>query len=372
MIRSARSRLHQETGTEEAAVKSGNRRLSQSRSSLSRAGGSENAAPEKQQTTAAPTAILGDATNTYCTGQPQSNATDACHVAKRNLSEKRFGGIPTPRSDAKMEEFTVQPDTPQDVAEYAQDIFQVLKREEPLHLPSSTYMERQVHISARMRGILIDWLVDVHKKYKLRSDTLFLAVQLIDRYLEVDVIAQRHLQLVGVTALMIAAKFEEIHPPAIKEYVYVTDKAYSQDDIIKTEVCMLKALHFKLCCPTATHFLDSYQGVNGGTDTHRDLAQYLLELTLADYNMLKYTPSHVAAASILLSNKLLRRPVWTPAVARRTQLTESMLKECAKEMCALLECAETSPLQAVRRKYSQSKYHSVAKLNFTGGVAVAT
>jgi cyclin B len=258
-------------------------------------------------------------------------------------------------------------ENPQQVAEYMQDIFQVLKREEPFHMPSPAYMERQVHVNAKMRAILVDWLVDVHKKYKLRPETLFLAVNLIDRYLEIQVTAQRLLQLVGVTCLLIAAKFEEVYPPQIKDFVYVTDKAYSREDILKMEVSILKALQFKICRPTAMNFLERYQCVNGCTDAHRDLAQYLLELTLVDYKMLKYAPSHMAAACILLSNKLLRRPSWTPATVRHTKMTEPMLKECAKEMCVLLECAENNPLQAVRKKYSQTKHHAVAKLNFMAG-----
>merc|ERR1740127_397067 len=110
------------------------------------------------------------------------------------------------------------------------------------------------------------------------------------------------------------------------------------------EVCILKAMNFNVCYPTAVHFLERYCSVNGCTDAHRDLAQYLLELTLVDYKMLKYPPSQLAAASILLSNKLLRRPSWTPATVKQTKLTESMLKECAKEMCILLELAEQSQL----------------------------
>merc|ERR1719174_1960937 len=225
-------------------------------------------------------------------------------------------------------------------------------------------MDHQVHVSVKMRAILVDWLVDVHKKYKLRAETLFLTVQLIDRYLDTQMTAQHHLQLVGVTALMIAAKFEEIHPPQIKEFVYVTDKAYSQEEILKMEVCILKTLQFKICCPTAMHFFEKYQAINGCTDTHRHLAQYLLELTLVDYKALKYTPSHLAAASLLLSNKLLRQPSWTSAAAQHTEMTESMLKECAKEMCGLLERAEGESLPAILKKYSQPKYNAVAKLNF--------
>jgi len=245
----------------------------------------------------------------------------------------------------------------------------VLKREEALQTPSPTYMERQIHVNAKMRAILIDWLVDVHKKYKLRPETLFLAVQLIDRYLEVQATPQRQLQLVGVTALLIAAKFEEVYPPQVKDFVYVTDKAYSRDDILKMEVSILKSLQFKICRPTAMHFLERYQSVNGCTDAHRDLAQYLLELSLVDYKMLKYAPSHLAASCILLSNKLLRRPSWTPAAVRHTRMTEPMLKDCAKEMCMLLEGAETNPLQAVRKKFSLLKHHSVAKLTFMSGAS---
>jgi cyclin B len=272
---------------------------------------------------------------------------------------------PTPQPSSEVDSgMTLQPENPQHVTEYMQDIFQVLKREEPLHAPSPTYMDRQVHVNVKMRAILIDWLVDVHKKYKLRSETLFLAVNLIDRFLEVHATAQRNLQLVGVTALMIAAKFEEVYPPQIKEFVYVTDKAYTREDILKMEVAMLNALQFKICRPTVMSFVEKYQSVNGCTDAHRDLSQYLLELTLVDYKMLKYTPSHLAAASILLSNKLLRRPAWSAAALRHTQMTEATLKGCAKEMCVLLEGAENSSLQAVRKKFAQLKHHSVSKLNF--------
>merc|ERR1719440_1104243 len=283
--------------------------------------------------------------------------------------------ILSPQSDGEMDGIALQRDNPQHVAEYVLDVFQTLRREEPLHLPSPTYMDRQVHVNAKMRAILVDWLVDVHKKYKCRSETLFLAVNLIDRYLETQVTAQRQLQLVGVTSLMIAAKFEEVYPPQIKDFVYVTDKAYSKEDILNMEISILKALNFKICRPTAMHFLERYQNVNGCTDAHRDLAQYLLELTLVEYKMLKYPPSHLAAAAILLSNKLLRRPSWTPAAVRHTKLTEPMLKDCAKEMCVLLEGAENNPLQAVRKKFSQLKHHSVAKLNFMaapGSNAAAT
>jgi cyclin B len=242
-----------------------------------------------------------------------------------------------------------------------------MQREEVELLMQPTYMERQPYVNSKMRAILVDWLVDVHKKYKLRPETLFLAIALIDRFLEKRTTPRRYLQLVGVTGLLIAAKFEELYPPQVQDFVYVTDNAYTKEDMIRMEASMLTVLDFKIGCPTAVHFLDRYQCVNGCGETHRDLAQYLLELTLIDTKMAKYPPSHLAAAVLLLSNKLLRvQPSWSQAAATHTRMTEHMLKECAKEACGLLMHAEHNPLQAVRKKFSQQKYRAVAKLSFAG------
>jgi len=280
---------------------------------------------------------------------------------------------PLPAPDiAQIDADACLAEDPQQVIEYTPDILCVLRRVEMLDAPSPSYIDRQLNVNAKMRGILMDWLVAVQQKYKLKAETLFLAVNLIDRYLTLKATARRNLQLVGVTALLIAAKFEEIHPPHVSDMVTVTDKAYTRQDIINMEVTMLGALDFKICKPTPMQFFERYQRVNGCTEIQRDLAQYLLELTLVDYSMIKYSPSHLAAAAVLLSSKLMRRqPSWPAAAVKDSHFTEQMLKECAKEMCPLLENAEHSSLQAVRKKFSQSKYHAVAKLSFSGTPSTA-
>merc|ERR1719446_887626 len=131
------------------------------------------------------------------------------------------------------------------------------------------------------------------------------------------------------------------------------------------EVAMLNAMEFGVNCPTVAHFYERYQRINRCIEVHRYLLQYILELTLPDFKMLRYSPSHLAAAATLLSNKLLKQhPAWPPAMVRHTQQTEAMVKACAKEMCGLLDSAERSPLQAVRKKFSQPKYCSVGKMTF--------
>lgn len=79
-----------------------------------------------------------------------------------------------------------------------------------------------------MRAILIDWLVDVHLKFKLLPETLYITVSIIDRFLERIKVSKSRLQLVGVTALFIASKYEEIYPPELKDFVYITDRAYTK------------------------------------------------------------------------------------------------------------------------------------------------
>jgi len=395
IMRSSRSHVRREQSVERQSQRSsstawpmplaGIGRHHLSRTDLETAA-SENAAPQKpQQPFAFGGSVLGDVTNRLAPGvaesqaKLQSYAAPICEPGPALLT--RMGrdvpidepvsallasmGAAISNSSHQVDPDVSHADDPQYVMEYMSDIFRAMQRDEGLHAASPAYMERQLHVNAKMRGILVDWLVSVQQKYKLKAETLFLAVSLLDRYLEARVAARRHLQLVGVTVLLIAAKFEEMYPPKIEVLVYVTDKAYSRDDIIKMEVAILTALDFKICGPTPMHFLERYQSVNGCTESHRSLSQYLVELALPDYNMLKYGASMRAASAVFLSNKLLcHQPAWKAAAVKHSCFTEAMLKDCAKEMCGLLECAESNPLQAVRKKFSQPKFQSVAKLDF--------
>jgi len=229
---------------------------------------------------------------------------------------------------------------------------------------------------------LVDWLVEVAMKYKLKPETLFAAVNIVDRYLERKTVPRKKLQLVGVTGMLIAAKFEEIYPPEIRDFVYITDKAYTKEEVLVMEVSMLTTLEFTVCCPTVVPFFERYQRINNSSEKQRHLVQYFLELTLPDIAMLGYAPSHLAAAATLLSNKLLERqatkvvnrpfgvnpaeqkPNWPQAMIKVTGYSEQTVKNCAKEMCGLVERAESGPLHAVHKKFSQPEYNCVAKITF--------
>ena len=90
-------------------------------------------------------------------------------------------------------------------------------------------MADQDDINDRMRAILVDWLVEVHLKFKLMPETLYLTVNIIDRFLEVRSVMRSKLQLVGVTAMLLASKYEEIYAPEVRDFVYITDRAYTRE-----------------------------------------------------------------------------------------------------------------------------------------------
>jgi hypothetical protein len=114
---------------------------------------------------------------------------------------------------------------------YVQDMYEHFRLKEMSTSVRPVYMEDQQYINERMRSILVDWLVEVHLKFKLVPETLYLTVNIIDRYLSKTEVSRPKLQLVGVTALLIASKYEEIYPPELRDLVYICDRAYSKVEV---------------------------------------------------------------------------------------------------------------------------------------------
>lgn len=261
--------------------------------------------------------------------------------------------------------FQASSEDPQEVPEYVAEICDSLFKEETVCLPDPNYMNFQTDINGKMRAILVDWLIEVHMKYKLRPETLFLTVNLIDRYLSKAHVARKKLQLVGVVSMFIAAKFEEIHPPEVKDFVHITDNAYTKDEVINMECTMLTALNFQIVVPTMALFFEQLQKVNRCDETHRQVTEYILELGLLDMRMLRYTASHAVSAALLLSNELMgRRPVWPQHMVKHSRQTEQALRACMEEYREMLDGSPKAQLQAVRKKFSMPQRQGVARMNF--------
>lgn len=190
------------------------------------------------------------------------------------------------------------------VSAYATDIFQRLYQAELRHRPLAGYLEQglQHEINSSMRAMLVDWIVEVHMKFRLLPETLYLCVNILDRYLCVGRRVRRNkLQLVGVTTLLIACKYEEIHPPEVKDCVYITDQAYTRQDILGMEAEILNAVGFRISSGTAYPFLQRFLHITQATRTVENLASYYLERMLQEHCMLQYRGSAVAATAVCLA-----------------------------------------------------------------------
>ena len=196
---------------------------------------------------------------------------------------------------------------PEELSEYADQVFNYMHTTEETYLPTYGYMRSQKDVNEKMRAILIDWLIEVHYKFKLLPETLFITVNIIDRYLEKIEIKRQKLQLLGVTAMWIACKYEEIYAPEIKDFVYITDSAYRQKDILDLEYEVLRTLEFNVTTPSAFRFLERYAKLIDADSKTFNLAWYLIELPLIEYKMLKYKPSLISSAALFVALKIQKK-----------------------------------------------------------------
>lgn len=196
------------------------------------------------------------------------------------------------------------------VAEYGDEIFEYMHALEERMKPNATYMDHQAEIQWSMRSVLMDWLVQVHNRFTLLPETLFLAVNYVDRFLSCKVVSLGKLQLVGATALFVAAKYEEINCPSVQEIVYMVDGAYTADEVLKAERFMLSMLQFELGWPGPMSFLRRISKADDYDLETRTLAKYFLEITIMDERFVGCAPSFLSAAAHCLARFMLKKGDW--------------------------------------------------------------
>ncbi|GKV35646.1 hypothetical protein SLEP1_g43889 [Rubroshorea leprosula] len=260
---------------------------------------------------------------------------------------------------------------PQFCTLYAPAIYDNLRVAELLRRPFPNFMETiQQDISQSMRGILVDWLVEVSEEYKLEPDTLYLTVYLIDWFLTENYIERQRLQLLGITCILIASKYEEICPPRVEELCFITDSTYTREEVLKMETQVLRYFGFQVFAPTAKTFLRRF--LRAAQASYKSaslelefLANYLAELTLIDYDFLNFLPSTIAASALFLARWTLDQSChpWNPTLEHYTAYKASDLKTTVHALQKLQLNADGCPLNAIRTKYRQEKLKSVAALS---------
>lgn len=161
---------------------------------------------------------------------------------------------------------------------------------------------------------------------------------------------------------VIYRKYEEISPPHVEDFCYITDNTYTKEEVVKMEADVLNSLQFEMGNPTVKTFLRRFTGI--AQEEYKTpnlqlefLGYYLSELSIMDYSCVKFLPSLVAASVIFLSRFTLQPNAhpWSAALQRYSGYKASDLKECVLILHDLQLSRRGGSLVAVRDKYKQHK-----------------
>ena len=272
-----------------------------------------------------------------------------------NISIKPNNDILLPKYDLQFAE------------EYQDEIIPYLISLENEKRINPNYMSKQNDINEKMRMILIDWLIEVHLKFKLLPETLFLTINFIDRYLQNNQTPRDKLQLIAVSSLLIACKYEEIYPPEISSFVYITDNAYTKEEILNYEIKILGDLEYDITYPTSLRFLEILLiKLNLSKDNiFINKMMYLIELCFSKLYFYNFTYLElVLSCCLFLYEKNL---IMTQNVIKCFNLGDNYnkmekIKKCIFEIKNLVEYMNENKnvFKGVRQKYSLEKYGSIS------------
>jgi len=270
-------------------------------------------------------------------------------------------------------------ENPQLCAEYTQDVYAYLRSVEPFSAVKANHLIG-CSINEKMRAVLVDWLVEVQIQFKLLQETLFSTISIVDRFLAVEglTITRSKLQLVGVAAMFLASKVEEVYAPACSDFVYITDHAYTEDAIKQMEMKILQTLKFSLFEPLSIHFLRRYSKAGDVDVLQHSLAKYALELALVEYELVPVPGSKLAAAALCLSLLLLepqekQSSVWGETLVYYSGYSKEELMSTVSRLAKTISSAflKSSKMEAIRTKYRGAKFMKVADLPELKGEVLA-
>jgi len=248
-------------------------------------------------------------------------------------------------------------------SEYASEIFDYLRHREVPFITKFGFLKTQTEVNENIRGCIIDWIVDIHRKFKLNPETLYMTISIIDRVLGKEKIMKSKIQTLAIAALFIAGKYEEIYPPELKDYVTITNFQVGKDEILKMERQILKILEFDLSCPSIYRFIERYSKLLKADEKQFYLSQYLSELQFLDSRMLRFAPSLIALSCLYLSAKILKKECWNTLIEEQSKYTENEVKSCSNVLSGIAISADNQGISNIKNKYLNIKYQEVAKIS---------
>ena len=267
-----------------------------------------------------------------------------------------------------------------------EDMYKFFKKNELSHRTSDSYLREhgdQPFIDESIRYALVNWMTNLHCEFDMRPETLFLSVNLLDRFCEEceDVIEKSEIISLGVAALMLASKYEEVYYPCTRSFLKVTEGQVSKSSLLRMECEMLSAwcssarfshtnrnsrsnigtLDFELTVPTAFTFLRRFLSrvTSPRYNDVASLAHYMCESTLQHGVFLNFLPSLVAASCVHLAMVLCgRTKSELKSLLVFVGYESRDLKICEMHLRRFIRNSKEDPLdeEIIQRKYSLKKF----------------
>eukprot|EP01063_Lacrimia_lanifica_P029071 TRINITY_DN4379_c1_g1_i1.p2 TRINITY_DN4379_c1_g1~~TRINITY_DN4379_c1_g1_i1.p2 ORF type:complete len:349 (+),score=163.69 TRINITY_DN4379_c1_g1_i1:63-1049(+) len=251
---------------------------------------------------------------------------------------------------------------------YAND----LKSEGKTLLPTNYMKNKQPELTPEMRSVCLDWITECANRFDMSMETLFLTVYTLDHFLAVKPIQRKRMQLVTMVCLIIASKYEEIYPPHIREYIHISAKAFTREDMLRYEHSILHALNYSLTVPTAFSFITRMLlelKPEGAPETAaekklRHCTYFISECAMLNMTLyLEHLPSLLGAASIYAARKLCKQePYWPSCMHSICDYDVVAIQELATKLIENATAIKAGNLHATVKRYSEEKRSCVSKL----------
>ncbi|XP_027194699.2 cyclin B [Dermatophagoides pteronyssinus] len=265
------------------------------------------------------------------------------------------------------------------LSNYAPDIYKYLHQLEKSLALEKNFLSIHNVVTPNMRAVLVNWINGIHRNFRLMPETFYLTISIIDRVLARESVEKSQLQLLGATAIFVAAKYEEIFYPDIKDIVAICDNLYTKHEILLMEIRILKVTNFELSGPSPLYFLRRGSKAAQVHSRVHMMGKFLCELSVIDYQCAQWLPSLVAATSLYVALKLNndensvsngQKPadlsetsIWTPTIEHYTGYSIHDVRKYAGNLCRLLISSENSKHQNCRKKYSSAKCLNISNLS---------
>ena len=253
--------------------------------------------------------------------------------------------------------------------DYGEDIFNHIRKNEKINIFNYSSkdlfkLQDKKYFNEKNRSIIFNWLVRNNHKWRLKDDTLFMAMNIMDRFISKYKVANSEFQLVAIASYLIASKYEDIYPPYVDELSQICNFSYTIDDILKKEYEILVGLDFDILYNSSYKYLTFLHSIADKENSKLFyISQFMLELSLENLDILQFSQSKRALSALLVAKKILQIKKSWNELRLYYDYDEKEIKIVKKKMIELLKKALNSKTKnSIFEKFESSRYKSVASM----------